>query len=534
MSTIQNPILRGFNPDPSIVRVGEDYYIATSTFEWFPGVQIHHSRDLKNWRVIAQPLNRLSQLDLKGNPDSCGVWAPCLSYDDGVFYLVYSNVRSFDGIWKDTPNYLVTTTDIRGSWSDPIYLSSRGFDGSLFHDNDGKKYFLNMLVNHQQHKFFGGIELQEYDPKKQRLVGEVHYLHPGSSLGCTEGPHIFKKDDFYYLILAEGGTEYRHAMSIARSSSLLGPYELHPNTMILSSSENTTHPLQKAGHGDFVQTSDGKWYTVFLVGRPLTERGKCILGRETAIEEIEWKDNGWPYLKNGSKLPRIEVPEPNINEHSFNKSPIRDDFDAEELSFDFQSLRIPKNESWISLRERKGFLRLKGKESLTSTHTQALIARRVQHFDIEVSTAIEFYPDDILEMAGLVFYYNTGHYHYLHVTSNYKGTQKLLKVISSDHFEMTEQEQQIDVTGLSTIVLKGVLHHEELQFYYSIDQEQTFVPIGKVLDASILSDDYVRERDERYRPAFTGMFVGICCQDLGYNKKHADFDWFEYKEIHKK
>ncbi len=529
---IKNPILRGFNPDPSIIRVGKDYYIATSTFEWFPGVQIHHSRDLKNWRVIAQPLNRVSQLDMKGNPDSCGVWAPCLSYDNGVFYLVYSNVRSFDGAWKDTPNYLVTTTDITGEWSDPVYLSSRGFDGSLFHDNDGKKYFLNMLVDHRKNKLFGGIELQEYDPIQKQLVGDVAYLHSGSSLGCTEGPHIFKKGEYYYLLLAEGGTEYGHAESITRSKSLLGPYEMHPDTAIINCTSNPSHKLQKSGHGDVVETADRRWYFVFLVGRPLSEHGRCILGRETAIEEIEWKADGWPYLKSGSQLPRQQVPGPDVEEYPFKNIPIRDHFDSEELSIDFQSLRIPKDERWISLQERKGFLRLKGKESLTSTHTQALIARRVQHFKVEASTSIEFDPNDILEMAGLIFYYNTGHYHYLHVTSNYDGTTKLLRIISSDHFTMSEQEQEIDITAEKSIVLKGILNHDQLQFYYSIDQEINFHKIGAVLDASILSDDYVRDRDERYRPAFTGMFVGMCCQDLAYNRKHADFDWFEYKEIH--
>ncbi|WP_247672516.1 glycoside hydrolase family 43 protein [Aquimarina sp. MMG016] len=528
---IQNPILKGFNPDPSIIRVGEDYYIATSTFEWFPGVQIHHSRDLKNWKVIAQPLNRLSQLDMKGNPDSCGVWAPCLSYDNGTFYLVYSNVRSFDGVWKDTPNYLVTSDDITGEWSEPIYLSSRGFDGSMFHDSDGKKYFLNMLVDHRKGKFFGGIELQEYDVDRKQLVGEVHYLHSGTSLGCTEGPHIFKRDDYYYLLLAEGGTEYGHAESIARSKSLLGPYELHPDTSIISCSDAPSHGLQKSGHGDFVETSDGQWYFVFLVGRPLTERGRCILGRETAIEEIEWKANGWPYLKSGSKLPRLEVPGLDVEDFTFKKPDERNDFDAEALSLDFQSLRIPKEESWISLKERKGFLRLKGKESLSSTHKQALVARRVQHFKVEASTSIEFDPKDILEMAGLVFYYNTGHYHYLHVTSNYKGTTKLLRIISSDYFEMSEQVQEVDITGQDSIVLKGILDQNILQFYYSVDRGDKFYTIGEMLDASILSDDYVRDRDERYRPAFTGMFVGMCCQDLAYNRKHADFDWFEYKEI---
>ena len=531
MNRIENPILRGFNPDPSIIRVGEDYYIATSTFEWFPGVQIHHSRDLKNWKVIAQPLNKVSQLDMKGVPDSCGVWAPCLSYDKGTFYLVYSNVKSFDGVWKDTPNYLVTTEDITGEWSEPVYLSSRGFDGSLFHDADGKKYFLNMLIDHRDNKMFGGIELQEYDPVQKELTGEVHYLHQGSYLGCTEGPHIFKRGKFYYLILAEGGTEYNHAVSVARSESIFGPYTMHPDTSIVSCTYNKPYKLQKSGHGDFMEAEDGRWFITFLVGRPLKERGRCILGRETAIEEIIWKDD-WPYLVSDCRLPRLEIMGLDTKELLVEKHPERDDFDTDTLSLDFQSLRIPRTEQWFSLTERKGFLRLKGKESLTSTHTQALIARRVQHFRIEASTSLEFHPENIQEMAGLVFYYNTGHYHYLHLTANYKGNKQLLRIITSDHFEMSEQDQEVEIPAETKLVLKGILDHGELQFYYSIDQEKTFLPIGDVLDASILSDDYVRDRDERYRPAFTGMFVGMCCQDLAYNRKHADFDWFTYKEIH--
>ncbi len=532
MNTIQNPILRGFNPDPSIIRVGDDYYIATSTFEWFPGVQIHHSKDLKNWKVIAQPLNRISQLDMKGNPDSCGVWAPCLSYDKGVFYLVYSNVRSFNGVWKDTPNYLVTTTDITGDWSEPVYLNSRGFDASLFHDQNGKKYYLNMLVDHRGGKFFGGIEMQEYDPIQQKLVGDIKYLHDGTAHGCTEGPHLLQKDGYYYLLLAEGGTEYNHTETILRSKTIEGPYELHPEVNIVSCADTPSHGLQKSGHGDFVQTQDGSWYFVFLVGRPLTERGRCILGRETAIEALEWKD-GWPYLKSGSKTPRVTLPMPDLNPHPFAKTPERDDFGTTQLAIAFQSLRIPCTEDWMSLSDAPGFLRLKGKESLSSIHQQALIARRVQHFHIEAATSVVFDPESFMQMAGLVFYYNTTHYHYLHITSNYEGTQKLLKIISCDNAVMSEQEQEIDITdvAIDRIALKGILNREQLQFYYSIDNGEQYQQLGHALDASILSDDYIQQGGDQYRPAFTGCFVGMCCQDLSTLHKHADFDWFDYKEI---
>ena len=159
MNMITNPILTGFNPDPSICRVGDDFYIATSTFDWFPGVQIHHSRDLVHWHLLTRPLTRVSQLNMKGNPDSCGVWAPNLTYKDGTFYLVYTDVKRFDGRWKDTHNYLVTATEIDGEWSDPIYLNSSGFDPSLFHDEDGRAWVPNLLVDHRKGKFFGGIVL---------------------------------------------------------------------------------------------------------------------------------------------------------------------------------------------------------------------------------------------------------------------------------------------------------------------------------------------------------------------------------------
>ena len=254
----QNPILTGFNPDPSIIRVGLNYYIATSTFEWFPGVQIHHSTDLVNWQLITRPLDSIHLLDLKGVPDSCGVWAPCLSHDGEKYHLVYSNVKSFDGIWKDTPNFLITAEDIMGPWSDPIFLASYGFDGSLFHDDDGTKWYLSLLVDQRKGKFFGGIVLQKYDASKKQLTGDLYHIFDGTELGLTEGPHLYKLNGYYYLITAEGGTEYGHAVTIARSKNITGPYEVHPENPLKSASGFAHHPFQKTGHGDLVWTPEEK------------------------------------------------------------------------------------------------------------------------------------------------------------------------------------------------------------------------------------------------------------------------------------
>ncbi|MEN0038103.1 MAG: glycoside hydrolase family 43 protein, partial [Cellvibrio sp.] len=404
---IQNPILRGFNPDPSIVRVGDDYYIATSTFEWFPGVQIHHSRDLKNWQLLGQVLDRKSQLDMRGNPDSCGVWAPCLSYCDGLFYLVYSNVASFDGVWKDTPNYLVTAPSIHGPWSEPVFLMSRGFDASLFHDTNGKKWLTNMMLDHRGGKFFGGIQLQEFDPITQKMVGEVSHIFTGSNLGLTEGPHIYQRSGWYYLLTAEGGTEYGHAVSLARAKNITGPYELHPDNPIISARNFPEAQLQKTGHADLVTTQNGEWYAVYLAGRPLTTRGRCTLGRETVIEQVEWRDDDWLYPVTNQKTTRMQVPAPALPAFPFPVIAACDDFSESQLQPYWQSLRVPVTGQWLSLSEREGFVRLKGRESLSSTKEQSLIARRVQAFDIEVSCKIDFTPTNFQQMAGLVCYYNT-------------------------------------------------------------------------------------------------------------------------------
>jgi len=529
MNFIENPIIRGFNPDPSIIRVEDDYYIATSTFEWFPGIQIHHSNDLVNWCLIKRPLNRVSQLDLRGVPDSCGVWAPCLSYDNGTFYLVYSNVKSFSGAWKDTHNYLITATDINGEWSDPMFLNSRGFDGSLFHDDDGKKWYVSMLLDHRKGKTFGGIMLQEFDLKMGKLIGPAHNIFKGSSLGLTEGPHLYKKDGYYYLLTAEGGTEYGHAATMARSVDIKGPYEISPDHPFITSRDHKDYYLQKSGHADLVETKTGDWLAVFLCARPLTPNGLCILGRETAIETVDWLENDWPKLRSGSSLPRIKVPISGNSSKGICQVSSRDDFDKEEVAIQFQSLRIPITEDWASLKARPGFLCLYGRESLSSIHEQSLLARRVQSLKMEASTCLEFSPRSFQQMAGIVCYYNTTHFHYLHLTVN-ENMQKCLQIITYDHLNQFEALiNPVILNDNNTVFLKASLEGADLQFYFS-DNEDEWIKIGPVLNAGILSDDYVRDGGDRYSPAFTGAFVGICCQDLSGNQIPAYFDWFNYQE----
>ncbi|QAA32978.1 glycoside hydrolase family 43 protein [Clostridium manihotivorum] len=528
MNKINNPIFKGFNPDPSICRCGEDYYIATSTFEWFPGVQIHHSKDLKNWNLIKRPLDRVSQLNMSGDPDSGGIWAPCLTYSDNKFWLIYTDVKQLSGIWKDSLNYLVTSDSITGQWSEPIFLNSSGFDPSLFHDDDGKKYLLNMVWDHREgnHQFYG-IVLQEYSVEEKKLIGNPKLIFKGTEIRLTEGPHIYKINGYYYLMVAEGGTKYEHAVTIARSKNITGPYELHPENPILTSWNSPTNPLQKAGHASLVHTHSDEWYLAHLVGRPLTERGCCPLGRETAIEKIEWHD-GWPYVANGRE-PSLYVEAPKIEEVKWEPNyPVRDDFDEEELNINFQTLRVPLDQSIMTLKERKGYLRLRGKQSLTSKFLQAHVARRWQSFNFDAITGLQFNPSSFQQMAGLVCYYNTENWVYINITMD-EELGKVINLIECDNFKFSEPLKNNKILvpqDVETVHFKVEVRREKYNFLYSFDEKQ-WVDIPIYFDSNKLSDDYIRGEG-----FFTGAFVGMYCQDATGQNLEADFDYFTYKEIY--
>lgn len=524
MGKIVNPVLRGFNPDPSILRVGDDYYIATSTFEWFPGVQIHHSKDLIHWKLVARPLNRMTQLDMRGNLNSGGVWAPGLSYDQGRFYLIYTDVKSKGTIFKDTHNYLVTATDIRGEWSDPIYLNSSGFDPSMFHDEDGRKWVLNVLCDYRKGKNrFGGILLQEYSPKEQRLVGPITNIFKGTKLGKTEGPNLYKWFGKYYLLVAEGGTGLGHAVTIARSDNTTGPYEVDPEYPVLTAVADPALELQRAGHGDVVETQTGEWYLAHLCGRPLSGRGRCILGRETALQKLTWNDQGWLRLAAGGNKPQLEVPGPALPEHPWETEPERDDFDSEQLNINFQTLRVPLGEDSMSLTERPGFLRLKGRESLASKYQQSLIARRQQAFCYTAGTVVEFEPETFQQMAGLICLYDTQNFYYLRISRD-EDLGKCLGIITCQNNQFDQPlAEEVSIEGWERCYLRVMIDYDKLQFYYSKSGDD-WQKIGSVCDASTLSDEHCMEGQ------YTGAFVGLCCQDISGRRKHADFDYFEYQE----
>jgi len=532
--TINNPILKGFNPDPSIIKVGNDYYIATSTFEWFPGVQIFHSTDLVNWTLVARPLNRQSQLDMLGNPDSCGVWAPCLSYDNGTFYLIYSNARRYWSQCKDVHNFMVTTDDMLGDWSEPTYLTSSGFDPSLFHDNNGKKWLVNLRWDHRQgqagatfdaENYFGGIIMQEYSTELQKLVGPVRKIFSGSKLGRTEGAHLYQRNGYYYLLVAEGGTGYEHAALMLRSKNIEGPYQADPQGHLLTAI-NSDSPLQRAGHADFVDVDNEQAWLVHLCSRPLENR-RSVMGRETAIQQAQWSKDGWLRLKHGEVLPQSQL---TINGNVVAKQTMVeqfDDFDKEQLSIDFQTLRIPLDNSILSLTERSSYLRLKGRESLGSSFVQALIARRQQAFKFSATTKVDFKPDNFQQMAGLVCYYNSAKYYYLHIT-HHETLGRILEVTgcTGDTAAQYFTLESIKLPDTGEIILKAEIDYDKLTFSYGITQDN-LTRIAIDLDYSILADETGPGGEHAN---FTGSFVGLCCQDLSGSRHPADFDWFSYIE----
>jgi len=528
MPTITNPVIRGFNPDPSIVRVGDDYYIATSTFEWLPGIQLHHSKDLINWRLIGHALTRESQLNLRGIADSGGVWAPSLSYADGQFWLIYTNIRTcgMGRPFKDIGIYLTTAKDITGPWSDPITLNSIGFDPSLFHDDDGRKWLVNMRWDFRKgHNRFAGIVLQEYDPARRNLVGPMIDLLAKTVL--TEGPNLYKRDGWYYLMLAEGGTGWNHGISMARSRAITGPYELDPQESVLTTRDVIDGPLLKAGHGELVETPNGEWYAVHLASRPVGsgEKRRCLLGRETCLQKVRWSQDGWLRLAHGGHHPQVVVPAPTgVAPTPWPIPPERDEFEGNTLDSRWAWLRTPLDESWLSLRARPGWLRLHGRDSLFSLFTQSLVARRVQSLHCVAETCVEFAPSHFTQMAGLICYYDTRTHYYLRITHDEKRGKILGITLTDDGTYDELLESQIVINDWPRAYLRVEIDREALQFYASPDN-RLWQAIGPVLDATKISDDYGSVLH------FTGAFIGLCAQDLNGTRTPADFDYFQLRSL---
>jgi xylan 1,4-beta-xylosidase len=393
---------------------------------------------------------------------------------------------------------------------------------------DGRKWLISMIWDHRREgrDCFGGIALQELDADRRCLIGRARRVFAGSHLGITEGPHLYRRGDYYYLMVAEGGTGWDHCVTLARSKALEGPYEVDPEAPLLTSRMAPESTLQKAGHGSLVEATDGAFYLAHLCARPVGPHRRCILGRETALQAVVWSDDGWLRLSSGGRVPEVYVPVPGVEGDGAVREvePARDDFDAPALSGHFQTLRCPPDASWLSLAERPGFLCLRGRDSLQSWHDQSLVARRVQSLHCKAETCLEYYPSSFQQMAGLVFFYDDENHYYLHLTHD-EEVGRCIRALKSDHGVCSNLlARPIAIGDAPRVWLRGELDGAVLRFSFSTDGK-TFRPLGSDLDATILSDETASKG-----LGFTGAFAGICAQDLEVRRSRADFDFFEYSE----
>ncbi len=537
---IQNPVLHGFNADPSMVRVGDTYYIANSTFEWFPGVRLHASKDLVHWNLLPSPLSTTTLLDMKGNPSSGGIWAPDLTYADGKFWLVYTDVKITEGAFKDMTNYLTTATDIRGPWTDPIRVNGVGFDASLFHDDDGRKYLVQQTWDHREyHHPFNGITLTEFDTDTMKLKPQTaRTIYTGTKVKLVEGPHLYKINGYYYLFAAQGGTVYTHQEVVARSKTLDAlSFESEPDGPFLTNFDTPDLGIQKQGHGALVNTPSGdEWYYASLCGRPWNHenesaydpRGWCTLGRETSIQKVEWDDEGWPRVVGGhGGQMEVDAPKDAILTEAPKDGSQHDEFDTPKLNDEWNTLRTPFTAEKGSFGD--GHLTLIGKNSLASTFDVSMIARRWQAFNFDAETKVKFDPFTYQQMAGLTNFYNEKHWSFVFITWDEKKGH-VIEVGENNNGDYTSylKDDAIAIPeGTEYVWFKVKARKQSYSYEYSFDG-QTWHEIPVTLDAAILSDDYVLQN---YGGFFTGAFVGLAAVDYAGYDQPATFDYFDYKEL---
>lgn len=535
---IKNPVLPGFNADPSIIRVEDTYYIANSTFEWFPGVRLHESKDLVHWNLLPSPLSTTTLLDMKGNPSSGGIWAPDLSYADGKFWLVYTDVKVVDGAFKDMTNYLTTATDIKGPWTDPIKLNGVGFDASLFHDEDNRKYLVQQTWDHREyHHPFDGITLTEFDTQTMKLKPDTaRTIYRGTAVKLVEGPHLYKINGYYYLFAAEGGTVFTHQEVVARSKTLeADSFETEPDGPFLTNFDTPNSYLQKQGHGALVDTPSGEWYYASLAARPwhhpnesITDpRGWSTLGRETSIQKVEWDQDGWPRIVGGQGgTTYVDAPKDAILTEAPNDHSQIDDFQDEKLDINWNTLRVPFSSQMG--RVGNGQLKLIGRGSLANCHDLSMIARRWQAFYFDAVTKVKFSPFSYQQMAGLTNYYNDKHWSFVFVTWNeINGT--VIEVAENNRGVYTSylKDAAINVPeGIEYVWFKTKARKQTYTYEYSFDGNN-WQTIPVTLNAAVLSDDYVLQTSGGF---FTGAFVGLAAVDYSGYETEAQFDFFEYKE----
>jgi len=502
---IRNPILPGFYPDPSVCRVGRDYYLVSSSFEYFPGVPIFHSADLVNWEQIGHCLTRKSQLDLTGALPSSGIFAPTLRYHRGVFYMITTNVGGCG-------NFYVTATDPAGPWSEPVLVDGDWFDPSLFFEDDGRAYYTRRGGR--------GIVQAEIDVETGRLTTELEMICERFICSDIEGPHLYKIDGVYFLMAAEGGSRFGHGEVIGRSDSPWGPFEPCPHNPILTHRDRGHGAIRDVGHAELVQDHNGRWWAFCLGTRHLHYNSFSLLGREIFLAPVVWTEDGWPVVGDGGAVAEsfradlfpAQLPVPDV---------WRDDFDGADLDHRWNFLRNPRDEDW-SLGERPGYLRLRGSPvSLADRDSPAFLGRRQQHFGMTASCLLDFAPQAENEEAGLTAFMNDCH-HYAVVVAMRQGRRCV--VVKKRVGDMA-QEVASDPLGPGPVRLAVSADSSYYRFSYAQDGREVrplASGLGRLLSPEIAADD----------GSWTGVYLAMFASGNGRPcRRPADFDWFEYRAV---
>lgn len=518
-----NPILAGYYPDPSICRAGEDYYIINSSFSYYPGLPIFHSKDLLNWKQIGYAMDRPEQLDLEGSGVSRGLFAPAIEYNNGTFYIVCTEVSKLG-------NFVITTKDPKGPWSNPVKIPQvNGIDPSLFFDDNGKSYIVYNSIPPGNKSLWNGhrtIRMYEFDAANLKVIGEENLLVNGGVDTSKhpvwiEGPHIYKKDGWYYLMCAEGGTGYNHSEVIFRSKQVEGPYVPWDKNPILTQRHldpERQNPITTTGHADIVEDKDGNWWGIFLGCRPY-EGDYYNTGRETFLAPVKWVD-GWPTFDLGGDIVKYNYPinaTINNSTEKFNGNYLfKDEFDKESLNIRYQFLRTV-TEDWYSLSAKKGSLVMNlRKETCSGRSNPSFIGFHQPHLKGHAATSLQFIAANEYEKAGILLFQNERRYYFLcQSVSDGKPVVQLFKdstLVTS--IPVTTEKNK-------NIFFKIEANNDKYSFYYSIKKD-TWNAVLQNADGKYLST--------KDAGGFVGCLYAMYATSGGLNSSNkAIFDWFEVK-----
>ncbi len=532
-NTFQNPILSGFHADPSICRVGDDYYLVNSSFVYFPGLPIYHSKDLVHWEQIGNGIHRSEQINFTRSAFSEGLWAPTIRWHNGTFYIVNTLVQ--DGREAERTNFVITAKDPKGPWSDPIVIEGAdGIDSSLFFDDDGRVWYCgNFICPSQRYPGHHGIYLCELDPETLQIIGNRKILLDGASIHgkWTESPHIYKKDGYYYLMISEGGTFTNHCVMILRSKTIDGDYEICLRNPILTHRHlPLSYPIVAVGHADLVETQNGEWWMILLAVRPYTGFN-YNLGRETFLVPVTWDEEGWPLIDTPDGLVDREVRKPNLPFFCRGRQSPNDHFEGEILPLHWNRIRNV-GQKFFSLQERPGYLRVQlGKEKLTDNLAAPhFLGRRQEHMCFSAGTCMEFQPSNG-EEAGLALV-QSDEFNYI-VTVGRENEKIILKLYQNENMAQATHynfigrkiettvlahQELFDYNGRIYLFVQG--DRETYSFYYGFCEGEKILLEDKV-DASLLSTTRAG--------GFVGVFLGLYATSNGrLSENSADFHWFEY------